>query len=536
MSFVRKTSGLVREFEVIDGFIYNVMSIGPAMAALTYAMGAAFFPGADINLGILFAGFWGIFQALAYALLNASMPRSAGDYVFQSRILHPALGYMSAWQTMICWIIVFLGAFAMYTYNFIVFAPFLGYLGYILNNSWLSGVGVWLTTTTGEVAGGAVYILYAGITMILGMRFFAKWQRIFFVIGMIGFVIVCGLFASTNVEAFRQSFNSYMTQYTPQADAYSYIIDTAKSAGFNAQAPFSLYGTIGIMPIAWWNLAWASYSSQQLGEIRGAASLKNQIIMTIGSEVFCVAMMMTTGYLLIHAVGYDFLGSIGYLFYFASSQNPLPIPPYYGLFADIISNNLPLVLIIGISFIAWQWQIAINCVVGTSRNFFALSMDNVLPKKFSDVSTKYRTPVFAIVVNMILAFIVLVGYVYTNLYTMLFAYIWGYQTCFLLSLIAGLIFPFRKKTKMLYEASPAAKYKVGGIPLVSIASLIAIIGTFVMFCYFVAVPTFGFMDPLGLGVVTVFIVSGFVLFYAFKYYRKGQGIDISLNYSELPPE
>jgi len=71
---------------VIYGAMITTLLLG---AALTYLAVPYAFPGANQWLGILFHRRVGASMMVAYAMLCSAMPRSGGDYVFQSRLVHP---------------------------------------------------------------------------------------------------------------------------------------------------------------------------------------------------------------------------------------------------------------------------------------------------------------------------------------------------------------------------------------------------------------------------------------------------------------
>ena len=54
----------------------------------------------------IIAGLFCILLALIFASLTSVMPRSGGDYVFTSRILHPALGWMESWTLVIASVLI----------------------------------------------------------------------------------------------------------------------------------------------------------------------------------------------------------------------------------------------------------------------------------------------------------------------------------------------------------------------------------------------------------------------------------------------
>ncbi|HKM50653.1 MAG TPA: APC family permease, partial [Candidatus Bathyarchaeia archaeon] len=91
--FLRQATGLVREISTLDAFILNMSAsaVGPALVYMI--VGTTMFPGADVIVPCLIATVLSLFIAATYAQLTAALPRSGGDYVFNSRILHPAIGF-----------------------------------------------------------------------------------------------------------------------------------------------------------------------------------------------------------------------------------------------------------------------------------------------------------------------------------------------------------------------------------------------------------------------------------------------------------
>ncbi|MEM4297367.1 MAG: hypothetical protein QW815_03245, partial [Nitrososphaerota archaeon] len=90
------------------------------------------------------------------------------------------------------------------------------------------------------------------------------------------------------------------------------------------------------------------------------------------------------------------------------------------------------------------------------------------------------------------------------------------------------------------EASPIAKYKVGPIPLISIAGAITS-AFFIYIAYSIlTTPALTIMTgPAGAEAITVIIVSfilGPIIYYGMRAYRlRKEGIDISLAAKEIPP-
>ena len=104
--------------------------------------------------------------------------------------------------------------------------------------------------------------------------------------------------------------------------------------------------------------------------------------------------------------------------------------------------------------------------------------------------------------------------------------------------IAGIILPYRKPE--LYNASPIAKYRIFGIPLITVAGVI--FGSFLVFLLYAWL-----IDPLklyGIGlqnrnsiifILVLYLLAGGIYAGA-KRYRKQEGIDIDKVHQEIPVE
>lgn len=74
-----------------SAFAYNVLNIGVIFPWVYLFVGL--WPDANVPFAILIAGIFTAFLSLVYCGLAAAMPRTGGDYVFQSRTLKPWLGF-----------------------------------------------------------------------------------------------------------------------------------------------------------------------------------------------------------------------------------------------------------------------------------------------------------------------------------------------------------------------------------------------------------------------------------------------------------
>ena len=106
------------------------------------------------------------------------------------------------------------------------------------------------------------------------------------------------------------------------------------------------------------------------------------------------------------------------------------------------------------------------------------------------------------------------------------------------STVAAILLPFIKKD--LYNASPIAKYKILGIPLITIAGVI--FGSFLLFLLYQWLIDPNELYGIGLSNISSVIymlamyLLALALYLGFRFYRKRQGVDIDKIYEEIPVE
>ena len=92
--YTRNATGLVREVRLVDQVVYNHGSVTPLTSALAVGLfTVAAFPRMNIYLALLIPALLAITLWIAWSLLTATFPKTGGDYIYNSRILHPAVGW-----------------------------------------------------------------------------------------------------------------------------------------------------------------------------------------------------------------------------------------------------------------------------------------------------------------------------------------------------------------------------------------------------------------------------------------------------------
>src|SRR5919108_42001 len=197
--FTRKATGLVREGRTRDALFYNVMW---SSVALTFAFFWILYPlayqGSNAILAFLIAAALGLPGAFLYAMLAQVMPRTGGDYVFNSRALHPAIGF-AANVSYCFWLAVVYGVYTTYiaAYGIGAFSRMMA--GYTGSSGWLS-FGDWFSTEWGLFITGSAAVLVSALMFILGgTRLFFRVQvgafALYMLDAFLGGLIVIGFTA-----------------------------------------------------------------------------------------------------------------------------------------------------------------------------------------------------------------------------------------------------------------------------------------------------------------------------------------------------
>src|SRR5437588_2028825 len=132
--FVRQSSGLIREFSLLDVVIINVVGVNaPFGIILTLAAVTSIWPQVDLTWLTIFGGIASAATVITYGLMSAAMPRSGGDYVFVGRSLWPWFGFAANWMMTFSLFVLF-GLFAV-SIATLAIGPSLTALGYVIGNS-----------------------------------------------------------------------------------------------------------------------------------------------------------------------------------------------------------------------------------------------------------------------------------------------------------------------------------------------------------------------------------------------------------------
>jgi amino acid transporter len=532
--FTRKASGLVRVMSPYSAFAYNILTMG-LIFPWTYLWAPGALPGGSLVWGIIIATVLEIPIALAYVWLSTALPRSGGDYVFQSRVFGGGVGFAVVMSGFVIWILQWV-ALSGWLLAYLGFAPlFLG-LGATTGSAGMTSLGLWFTSADGIIITSIVNAGLSVLLLVSGFKNYVKVQYLMWYATLLAFVLMLYVLLSTDPQSFAAKINAFVVASGGADGFYQTGIAAAKKASIDLNPPFSWSATLLVAPIAWTSLQWASYSAQQNGEIKNARSFKNQAMIIIGSLVVTGALLALLAYAFQTAIGTDFLYVAG-----AGYWSALDAGKFNGVFlwpnliAMAISGSPIIVVLIGLGYILNSFQIVNNCYIGMTRVMVAMSLDRLLPEWVSRVSPKWHTPVAAHVVYFLASIPVILVYNLWGQWTALtlgVTFACGYV--FVVTALAGALLPYRAKA--VYEASPGAQYRLGGLPMVTVVGVIGAVVGAVMVLMFAFSDAFGLNTPLAREVVLGVFLVAVVWYWLAKMYQKSRGIDVSYAFKEIPPE
>lgn len=521
--FTREATGLVRSVSSIDLLIFGIALFGYQFDLYFMANLAPVIGG---NLGIGFILFFIPMAAftLIYYVFTTIMPRSGGDYVFVSRMLHPSLGFVSNLSFTVS-IILFVSINAGLIFS--VALPILfGYLGVIYNVPSWTNIGSTLSNPYLLFSGGLLIIVVAGLGALRSVRFYLAMQKLMFIAIIAGAIaLVVGLLLTSH-NSFVSSFNAFSSSYTGKSfDYYDNVTSTAKAVGWSLPDTTSLLPSLMLFPVL--GPIYFNYVTVLGGEVRQAK--KSILVSVVGGTLIVYVGYIVTLFLLYNVAGFTFLSSINYLIFNAPSKIPLPAIPYAGLLVSIGTNPV-IATIINLCSLVQLIAFIPGVYIMASRSFFAYSFDRVLPSWFSEVSKRTNSPTNAVLASIIVAVIFFFAITipltapYIFLLTSIAA-VWG--AIFPLSMLAisAILLP---RSHPKYQALSPMK----GLPL-QLAGLIALAFMILLLYLELTFPIYGANNPFALGLM---VVSTLLVGLIYIIARVRRGAEFGLAFKEIPPE
>lgn len=532
--FARKATGLVREASLRDTALFGVMNNAVAVNVWFFlSTGPYGYPGVNILLTcviglILCTGF-----AVMWGILGGSMPRSGGSYVYNSRIIHPAIGtavsMANAGFVMTMWIWVL--------------APWIPQIGMPMLAGAMgiapAAIEFW-TTTAGMYIMSTIVNVLAFAIVALGLRTYFRVQTFMVAFGIIAVIIAGIIFTTTSPTAFQTTWNNYAVE-TGSLN-FAQTIEAVDVAMEGIPTTWNWSSTLGaLLPFSWVSV-YGYFITCIGGEVKNPR--RNIMIGQVANMVVSVLLLMWValafeamgGYQFLHAQAY--IDNEGGVALAGVGEYAFPFSTTYINIAALIVGFQPIIgfiLTMGFIFMDFLWIPA--SYIFFSRGLLAWGMDRIGPKWFTDVNLRLGSPVKVLFVLFVLSQVALTHYIlYPEVLGAISVELMQLLSVFAITAIACTIFPFVKKVRHIWDVSPYKGWRVIGIPAATIAGIVSLIlvGILVWASWYPEI----YADLLQwwMWIYIVVWIGGFAWYFGWKSYRARQGIDVTLAFKELAPE
>jgi amino acid transporter len=520
--FTRKATGLVREIGAGDAFLMNVIFINVVLGLIVLTLAPAIYPGVDLAVGWLLTTVVLIIPILIYAWMAGSMPRSGGEYVYLSRILHPIVGFVFNFVFTVT-LLIFAALLSSYVTT-TGLSPMFATLGAVTDSQSLTDLAVSISSDGWVFVIAVITVLVCCLANWFGLRVLMRFQRVMFGFAVLALAIAGLLMAFTSRDEFKERFSSF--------GDYDGVIAAAGQAGFPVGASASFGTLIAFTALGFTVIGLAQMPAWTAGELRRPQ--RTTLLSMLGAMIGGGLVFALLGGLAQKTFGLDFLG--GMTTVSGSDAYPADLPaPFFFLYTGMLTDSTVLIVLMGIGVIAAILGNVALVVTIPTRNMLAWSIDGLLPEWIRRTHPRYHTPVNGIVVIGIASILLLIPLIFgpSDLFNFIFSAAAMQAIVFTVASFGGMLFAFRLPE--VFASSPYNR-RVGGVPVFSIVGGIAT----VIYGYFAV--TMITDDRVGANSTSglIAIALGFLLalaVYAVAEVRaRSRGVSLSASYRQLPPE
>jgi basic amino acid/polyamine antiporter, APA family len=586
--FLRNATGLVKGWSGFDAFVYSFLSVNLVTLGMFYSLAIfAYVPDGSAIASIVITALGMTFMCIAYAGLIAVMPRAGGDYVWQTRVLDGvpgavvggAFGFVAvflvgtalavgdvptyagaaaaalvgAWLGMKrggigfvlsatgWWFILALWA---PIYGFILKIEFVQPLAAILG--WQEGV-TFFGSADGTFAVSIITIVVTSALVALGMAGYARIQRWSLYIGLGALAVMFVLMLVSSQEAFKAAYDREVLQMFRVNQAYASTINQAESDPASAYAGSELDplgvgpGTLLLVPFMLFFLLYPNWGATLYGEVRGAGDFRKVLNGMLGGLWVTVILAIVFLLLAAKTFGWTFFNAsnvtyVNWSYLYSEAAPPMPIWGYPPMLAAFLIDSDIIQAIIVLAFGVWWLGWTGTLFLSSTRMIFAAAFDRVLPEWAARVSDR-GVPWAALALIMIPSIFLSWLYAYnSDFYGLTLDATLVIAVTFFGTSIAATILPFWKKD--LYEASPIARYRILGLPLIAVAGALSTLFLgWVLFTWITnALYGIGIGNANSILFLGILYGAAAVLYIVARFWRRAQGVDLDAIHAEIPAE
>ena len=584
--FLRNATGLVKGWSAFDAFAYAFMSVNLVALGMFYSLAIfGYQPDGSAILSILITAVGMTFMCIAYAGLIAAMPRAGGDYVWQTRVLDGIpgavvggafaavavflVGTAAGWDGTLTYVGMAVGAIvgaalgrwrgsvgfvlsatgwwfilALWApiYGFIFKIEFIQPLAAVLG--WKDGVD-FFGTDNGTFAVSIFTIVVTSGLVALGMAGYARIQRWCLYIGLIALAVMFVLMLISSTDQFIAAYNREGQSLFGVANAYQATIDQGTTQGVSGGDAGDLNlgaGTFLLVPFMLFFLLYPNWGSTLYGEVRGAGDFRKVLNGMLGGLWVTAGLAVVFVLLAAKTFGWTFFNAsngtyVNYAYGYVTDAPAVPIWGFPGLLAAYLIDSHIVQAIIVFAFGAWWLGWTGTLFLSSTRMIFAAAFDRVLPEwaaRISDRGVPWGALLLIMVPSVALSY--LYAYQAATFYPFTLDATLVIAVTFLGSSIAATILPYWKPD--IYNASPVARYKIVGLPLISVAGLLSslFLGWVLYLWLSNALYGIGVGNAKSIYFLAFLYGVAALLYIVARLWRRAQGVNLDAIHAEIPSE
>jgi amino acid transporter len=314
------------------------------------------------------------------------------------------------------------------------------------------------------------------------------------------------------------------------AGSYKEIVTIAQNTGWKPAAPnfnATIEAVAGAALFAYGGL---HSPAQWAGEVKNPR--RSMLIGIIGGTLIAAVIYIALAGSTFYAGG-EFISQYNWAYYKASGQFTITprVEPVISMFTAIFAGgNVFLAFLIASAGAFSLYHVVPSLFMMQTRHTFAFSFDRFFPEKFTTVSERFHTPVWATLFTVVGGALGII--ISSPLFGPLRTLAGGINTTFMLLLLwtfMGLALALLPTVKPeIYESM---KLDVAGVPLPAVCGIVA----FALGLYFLTTSA-RVMPPLDITMSCIVLGLGATLYLYYWYRNKKMGVDPRLLFAEIPPE
>ncbi len=494
-------------------------------AALTImAVGMSGAPHGEWSFPLLAAAVIFVTMGIIYCQFAGAMPRTGGDYLFGSRIIHPIYGCMAAGVVTVLMLLNLAQGITVWWQMSFSFRA----LGSALGSQAITD----FASTAGEprwtFVFGVIIIVICTVFLIIGSKLATSamfWASVITIAGIaMGGVYMAFTSSATFIELLDQAAG---------AGAYQSVLTTAADQGFVPY--FSMRDVMVLLPFGFLMITYST-ATYPAGEIKrpGMSVWRGGVVAATIFAVVVVGVWLAYRTM----VSIDFVRSASYLVGVGNYPTTASdaIQAVQANEAMLLVAKDPITkIVLALAFPLQAFAFNMLCMLVLIRLMFALSFDRLLPSVVSSVSSRTHTPVLGTIIIAIVACAFGALACFSSAlaqWLVATSFLWvflGIEVC-----IMAIVFPFRRRDMYVNAPKP---FGVERVPLVSVVGGVMLAVFIVLLVIMLGSPLYrGTLTTTTWIVLGVSLVWGPILYLVSRQIFKAKGVDLRAALRELSPD